>query len=74
MIQQGTPAPSRSPLHPIITAGVLVGILDSLAAFIVRYSFTSTSPVRVLQGIASGVLGPGAFTLQRPFSACSCIY
>jgi hypothetical protein len=48
-------------VHPVITAGVLVGILDILAAFVVRYSFSRVSPVRVLQGIASGLLGPAAF-------------
>ena len=62
MIQQRILAPSRSQVHPVIIAGVLVGILDILAAFIVRYGFTRTSPVRVLQGIASGLLGPAAFT------------
>jgi hypothetical protein len=62
VIQQRILAPSRSQVHPVITAGVLVGILDILAAFIVRYWFTRASPVRVLQGIASGLLGPAAFT------------
>jgi hypothetical protein len=62
VIQQRILAPSRSQVHPIITAGLLVGILDILAAFIVLYWFTRASPVRVLQGIASGLLGPAAFT------------
>ena len=62
MIQQPIVRPSRSRPHPIISAGVLVGVLDILAAFIVRYSFTGGSPVRVLQGIASGLLGPAAFS------------
>jgi hypothetical protein len=48
-------------VHPVVIAGAVVGILDILAAFVVRYSFTRTSPVRVLQGIASGLLGPAAF-------------
>lgn len=61
MTQQRVVAPSRSRVHPVITAGVLVGILDILAAFVVRYWFTRAGPVRVLQGIASGVLGPAAF-------------
>jgi hypothetical protein len=62
MIQQRGLAPSRSQAHPVIIAGVLVGILDILAAFVVRYWLTRASPVRVLQGIASGLLGAAAFT------------
>ena len=49
-------------VHPIVTAGVIVGILDILAAFVVRYAFGRVGPQRVLQGIASGLLGPAAFT------------
>jgi hypothetical protein len=53
---------SRSPLHPVLVPGVLVAIVEIHAAFVVRYSFTRTSPVRVLQGIASGLLGSAAFS------------
>ena len=49
-------------MHPIVIGGIAVGILDILAAFAVRYAFTRASPVRVLQGIASGALGPVAFS------------
>ena len=48
--------------HPIFVGGVAVGILDILAAFVVRYAFTRTPPQRVLQGIASGLIGPDAFS------------
>ena len=48
--------------HPIFIAGVVVGIVDILAAFAVRYAFTRASPLRVLQGIASGAMGPAAFS------------
>jgi hypothetical protein len=51
----------RSVGNPIVIAGVVVGIVDIVAAFAVRYSFGAVSPVRVLQGIASGVMGPAAF-------------
>ena len=49
-------------MHPIVAGGLAVGVLDILAAFAVRYGFTRTSPVRVLQGIASGLIGPAAFS------------
>jgi hypothetical protein len=48
--------------HPIVAGGLAVGILDILAAFAVRYAFTRGAPTRVLQGIASGLLGPAAFS------------
>jgi hypothetical protein len=66
MIQQRGLAPSRSQAHPVIIAGVLVGILDILAAFVVRYWLTRASPVRVLQGIASGLLGALCRTAHCP--------
>lgn len=48
-------------LHPIVVAGLLVGVLDILAAFVVRDAFGGVRPVAVLQGIASGIVGPAAF-------------
>ncbi len=47
--------------HPVLLAGLLVGLLDILAAFGLNGAY-GVSPLRVLQGIASGVLGPSAFT------------
>ena len=51
-----------SPLiaHPVIVGGTAAGVLDILAAFAFRGAF-GVGPVRVLQGIASGLLGPAAF-------------
>jgi uncharacterized membrane protein YagU involved in acid resistance len=46
--------------HPVILGGSLVAVLDIAAAFALRGAFGSP-PIRVLQGIASGVLGPAAF-------------
>jgi hypothetical protein len=46
--------------HPIIVGGIAAGVLDILAAFAFRGLY-GVSPVRVLQGIASGLLGPAAF-------------
>src|SRR5215203_2933194 len=45
--------------HGILAGGVLAGVLDILAAFAI--SWPRVPPVRVLQYIASGALGPEAF-------------
>jgi hypothetical protein len=47
--------------HPVIVGGIAAGILDILAAFAFRGAFGGVPPGRVLQGIASGLLGPAAF-------------
>ena len=44
----------------VLWAGLACGILDITAAFIV-YGFFGAKPVPLLQGIASGLLGPKAF-------------
>jgi hypothetical protein len=44
----------------IFSAGLLVGVLDISAAFI-TWAPQGVPPVRILQGIASGLLGPQAF-------------
>ena len=44
----------------IFSAGLLAGVLDISAAFI-TWAPQGVSPVRILQGIASGLLGPQAF-------------
>jgi hypothetical protein len=44
----------------VIVGGLAVGVLDILAAFAFR-GVAGVHPVRVLHGIASGVLGPAAF-------------
>ena len=45
---------------PIFWAGLLCGILDIAAAFL-TWAAKGVAPGRVLQGIASGLLGPKAF-------------
>jgi hypothetical protein len=51
----------RPPLWKIIAgATLLVGTLDLSDAFIF-YSFRGVTPIRILQGIASGALGRAAF-------------
>ncbi len=47
-------------LLPLLWAGLACGILDITAALIV-YGFFGLKPIRLLQGIASGLLGPQAF-------------
>jgi hypothetical protein len=53
------PPPSR-PIRAVVTGGVAAGILDITAAFVV-YGLRGASPVRILQSIASGLLGASAF-------------
>src|SRR5580704_11615257 len=47
-------------LPAIFFAGLLAGVLDITAAFI-TWAPQGVPPVRILQGIASGLLGPQAF-------------
>jgi hypothetical protein len=49
-----------SALPAIFAAGLLAGVLDITAAF-VTWDPQGVPPVRILQGIASGLLGPQAF-------------
>ena len=44
----------------ILAAGLLAGVLDITAAFIV-YGLRGASPLRILQSIASGLMGAAAF-------------
>lgn len=46
----------------VCKAGIIVGTLDILAAFIQFYSKTQKSPIVVLNFIASGIFGKEAFT------------
>jgi Na+/proline symporter len=52
----------------IVAGGLAAGVLDILAAFALAGS-RGGSPVRVLQFIASGVLGAGAFQGGAPVAA-----
>jgi uncharacterized membrane protein YagU involved in acid resistance len=45
---------------PVFWAGLLCGVLDITAAF-VTWGVKGVMPVRILQGIASGLLGPKSF-------------
>jgi hypothetical protein len=50
-----------TPAHPILTGGLIAGVLDITAAIVI-YAFRGVRPVRILQSVASGLLGPAAFT------------
>jgi len=54
-----------SPLRAILYGGLLCGALDITAAFVI-YGAMGLPPMRLLQGIASGLLGPSAFTGGAP--------
>jgi hypothetical protein len=47
-------------LMPVLWAGLACGILDITAALVV-YGYFGLKPMRLLQGVASGLLGPKAF-------------
>ena len=48
-------------LRAIVWGGLLCGVLDITAAFVV-YGFFGAKPIPLLQGIAAGLLGPQAFS------------
>jgi uncharacterized membrane protein YagU involved in acid resistance len=47
-------------MRAILTGGLIAGFLDIVAAFIV-YGLRGATPLRILQTIASGLLGSAAF-------------
>jgi len=51
----------RSPLLAIFAGGLLAGLLDITAA-IVQWSFRKIPPIRILQSVASGLLGKAAYS------------
>jgi hypothetical protein len=52
--------PVVRPVRAVAAAGLLAGTLDLLAAFVI-YGPLGVSPVRILDSIASGLLGRAAF-------------
>jgi len=48
-------------LKPILYAGALVGVLDITAACIQVYIASDMMPIRLLQGVAGGLLGRGSY-------------
>ncbi|MGH8137991.1 MAG: DUF1440 domain-containing protein [Steroidobacteraceae bacterium] len=52
----------RTSFVPVLIGGLVAGALDLTFAF-VFYGLQGASPLRILQGIASGLLGRGSFQL-----------
>jgi hypothetical protein len=48
-------------IKPILYAAVLVGVLDITAACIQVYVASGMMPIRLLQGVAGGLLGRGSY-------------
>lgn len=63
--QPSSASPPVSPLLAILWGGLLCGVLDIAAAFIV-YGAMGVGPRSLLQGIASGLLGRSAFLYGAP--------
>jgi hypothetical protein len=55
-------------MHPILVAGLICGCMDITAALTV-YGSMGIKPMRLLQGISSGLLGPAAFQGGVPTAA-----
>src|ERR1700693_2580616 len=53
---------SAGALPPILLGGFVAGTLDISYACIYSYLMRGTSPVRILQSVASGAVGGRAFT------------
>lgn len=52
----------NNPFRAIFWGGLIAGILDITGACVVSWLRASVTPVRVLQSVASGLLGPAAYT------------
>jgi len=66
--------PSRA-LPAIVTGGLLAGACDIIFAFLFYGNRTpSVPPMRVLQSVASGVFGAGAFTGGAKMAAAGFIF
>lgn len=55
-----TAAPQSNPFLAVLTGGLICGVLDITAALVV-YGYFGLRPIRLLQGIAAGILGPGSY-------------
>lgn len=56
-----TPSPVRSAWPALVAGGLACGILDISGAFVTAWLNAGMTPVRVLQAVASGLLGGEAF-------------
>ena len=55
------PLRRENTLRAVFWGGLLCGVLD-IAYALALYGMLGIRPVRLLQGIASGIMGPSAFT------------
>jgi hypothetical protein len=53
--------PGKSLAKPILLAGLVAGVLDISDALIFFYFHSNVPPMRLFQGIASGLIGKSAF-------------
>ena len=58
----------------ILIAGLIVGILDAIAASVFSYGFSGASPDKVFRYVASGVFGKDAFTGGLPIAAWGLLF
>ena len=70
MTVAGAVAPERpsGAVPSILWGGLVAGVLDITDAFVV-YALRGVSPVKILQSIASGLLGPSAYSGGGPTAA-----
>lgn len=61
-------------LKPVLYASALVGVLDITAACIQVYIERGRTPVRLLQGIAAGLLGRGALNGGLAIAALGLVF
>jgi hypothetical protein len=61
MAMPGTIRPVRSHVQVILYGGLIAGTLDLSAAFVSSWLRAGVGPVRVMQSIASGLLGAASF-------------
>jgi hypothetical protein len=58
----------RGALQAIVFGGLAVGVLD-ISEPIIFYGLRGVAPIRILQSVASGLLGPAAFQGGLPTAA-----
>ncbi len=56
--------PRKSLAKPILIAGLVAGILDISDALIFFYFHSNVPPMRLFQGIASGLIGKSALAVD----------
>lgn len=56
-------------LSPVVLGGLIAGVLDISYAIVFSWFRSGTSPVRILQSVASGLLGRDAYSGGAPAAA-----